>query len=247
MTRWAIHPLEPNAIVDTAANAAYTIPNFLTFLNAREEHSEQFSTTELHILLAAHGIPHTADDLRTAMSRTELATLLDSQAPTTVVQAALRRGFDMATGWDVLRRQAPGEKVGRRTKEEDIVAILREAMQNPAQEEVMVIGTDRYNTPLTPVTITHTGNVNAVAPKIMELLWPIGRHAHIIMAHTHPGGDPTPSRADLEYTEKIVLTMAELGVMVREHYVICANGNYARILADHLPAVREKALHIIEG
>ena len=42
----------------------------------------------------------------------------------------------------------------------------------------------------------------------------------IILAHNHPSGDPTPSRADIEMTKQIVAAAKPLGVTVHDHVII---------------------------
>ncbi len=42
----------------------------------------------------------------------------------------------------------------------------------------------------------------------------------IILAHNHPSGDPTPSRADIEMTKQIVAVAKPLGITVHDHIVI---------------------------
>ncbi len=42
----------------------------------------------------------------------------------------------------------------------------------------------------------------------------------IILVHNHPSGDPTPSVADIEMTQKIIEAAAALGVKVHDHIVI---------------------------
>ena len=47
----------------------------------------------------------------------------------------------------------------------------------------------------------------------------------IILAHNHPSGDPTPSRADIEMTTQISEACAALGVLLHDH-VIIGNGTW---------------------
>jgi DNA repair protein RadC len=42
----------------------------------------------------------------------------------------------------------------------------------------------------------------------------------IILAHNHPSGDPTPSRADVEMTKAIIAACQVLGIAVHDHVVI---------------------------
>jgi len=40
------------------------------------------------------------------------------------------------------------------------------------------------------------------------------------LVHNHPGGDPTPSRADIEMTRQIVEIARGLGITVHDHIIV---------------------------
>jgi DNA repair protein RadC len=47
----------------------------------------------------------------------------------------------------------------------------------------------------------------------------------IVLAHNHPSGDPTPSRADIEMTKTIVDIAGPLGIAVHDHIIVGRNGH----------------------
>ncbi len=47
----------------------------------------------------------------------------------------------------------------------------------------------------------------------------------IILVHNHPGGDPTPSRADIEMTKRIVEVARGLGIEVHDHIIVGRDGH----------------------
>jgi DNA repair protein RadC len=47
----------------------------------------------------------------------------------------------------------------------------------------------------------------------------------LILAHNHPSGDPTPSRADLEMTAEIQQAAAIMGIVLHDH-IILGNGRH---------------------
>jgi DNA repair protein RadC len=47
----------------------------------------------------------------------------------------------------------------------------------------------------------------------------------IILVHNHPGGDPTPSRADIEMTRLIVEVAKPLGISVHDHIIVGREGH----------------------
>lgn len=46
----------------------------------------------------------------------------------------------------------------------------------------------------------------------------------VVMAHNHPSGDPTPSRADREATRLLARALDPLGVRLLDHLVIARGG-----------------------
>ncbi len=49
----------------------------------------------------------------------------------------------------------------------------------------------------------------------------------IILLHNHPSGDPTPSKADIDITKKIIEATATIGVAVHDHVIITETGHYS--------------------
>ena len=49
--------------------------------------------------------------------------------------------------------------------------------------------------------------------------------SNIIMLHNHPSGDPTPSRADIAITNRVVEAGQPLGVKVHDHLIIGKSGH----------------------
>jgi DNA repair protein RadC len=47
----------------------------------------------------------------------------------------------------------------------------------------------------------------------------------IILVHNHPGGDPTPSRADIEMTKRIIEVARGLGIEVHDHIIVGRDGH----------------------
>ena len=43
--------------------------------------------------------------------------------------------------------------------------------------------------------------------------------------HNHPGGDPTPSRADIQMTQQIVEIAKPLGIAVHDHIIVAKQGH----------------------
>lgn len=50
--------------------------------------------------------------------------------------------------------------------------------------------------------------------------------AGVIVAHNHPSGDPTPSREDLEITERLYKTGEIMGIGLIDHVIVGESGQY---------------------
>jgi DNA repair protein RadC len=47
----------------------------------------------------------------------------------------------------------------------------------------------------------------------------------IVLVHNHPGGDPTPSRADIDMTRRIIEIARGLGIEVHDHIIVGRDGH----------------------
>ena len=50
-------------------------------------------------------------------------------------------------------------------------------------------------------------------------------NAHRRLTHSHPSGDPTPSRADIQMTKAIVEIAGPLGIAVHDHIIVGKDGH----------------------
>lgn len=49
----------------------------------------------------------------------------------------------------------------------------------------------------------------------------------VLIAHNHPSGDCTPSKADFEVTYKMVHVAMTMGVCLVDHIIVCKNQYYS--------------------
>jgi len=49
----------------------------------------------------------------------------------------------------------------------------------------------------------------------------------LILLHNHPSGDPTPSKADIEMTKKIVEAAKGVNVTIHDHVIVSKSGTYS--------------------
>ena len=67
----------------------------------------------------------------------------------------------------------------------------------------------------------------------------------VILVHNHPGGDPTPSRADIEMTRVIVEVAKPLGIAVHDHIIVGKEGHASlkglRLIRPCVPGAAHEA------
>jgi DNA repair protein RadC len=73
------------------------------------------------------------------------------------------------------------------------------------------------------------GSVNrtAVIPRQVAEACLKHRATAVILAHNHPGGDPTPSGADRQLTRKLKRTLADLDIQVHDHIIIAGTSHFS--------------------
>jgi len=74
--------------------------------------------------------------------------------------------------------------------------------------------------------IVHIGSLCGVEAHPREVFKPaiLNSAAAIIVSHNHPSGDPSPSRQDIEVTERLRETGTIVGIPLLDHLVIAAEG-----------------------
>lgn len=120
-------------------------------------------------------------------------------------------------------RLAQGQVVKRQilTKWSVLISYCKIAMAHRAKEHFRVLFLDKKNV-LIADEEQQTGTIDhvpvyprEVVKRALELY-----ASAIILAHNHPSGDPTPSRADIEMTHQIIAACAAVGITVHDHVIV---------------------------
>lgn len=77
-------------------------------------------------------------------------------------------------------------------------------------------------------------NANIVHPREVFKVALAESAAHIIVAHNHPSGDPTPSREDIEITKKLIEAGKIIGIDVLDHVIIGDKRHFSMKEAGHI-------------
>ncbi|GAB4239056.1 MAG: DNA repair protein RadC [Methyloligellaceae bacterium] len=107
-----------------------------------------------------------------------------------------------------------------------VLDYCRAAMGFEAREQFRIIFLDKRNRVIADEvqqegTIDHTPvYVREVLKRALEL-----SASAIILVHNHPSGDPTPSRADIDMTKRIVESAKPLGITIHDHIIVGKEGH----------------------
>lgn len=132
------------------------------------------------------------------------------------IRAALELGrrVAMATAWDRPCIKSP----------ENAAALVMEEMRHLDREHFCALLLNTKNQVLVRETIS-IGTLNSSAIHPRELFKAAIRRsaAAVILVHNHPSGDPTPSRQDIEVTNRLIEAGNIIGIQVLDHLVIGDN------------------------
>src|SRR5258705_6418220 len=108
----------------------------------------------------------------------------------------------------------------------DVIDYCRTSMAFADREQFRILFLDKRNQLLAD-EVQGTGTVDhtpvyprEVVKRALEL-----SATAVILVHNHPGGDPTPSRADIEMTRVIVEVAKPLGIEVHDHIIVGRHGH----------------------
>ncbi|MEY9625452.1 DNA repair protein RadC [Sinorhizobium fredii] len=107
-----------------------------------------------------------------------------------------------------------------------VIDYCHAAMAHETKEQFRILFLDKRNALIADEvqqqgTIDHTPVYpREVVKRALEL-----SATALILAHNHPSGDPTPSRADIEMTKLIAEAAKPLGITVHDHVIIGKDGH----------------------
>lgn len=113
----------------------------------------------------------------------------------------------------------------------DVVNLLMDEMKFQKQEivKVILLNTKNYIVKIKDI-VKGEPNYASVTPKAIfteAIKMQVGK---LIVVHNHPSGDPTPSMADINFTNKLIEIGEILGIEVLDH-IILGNNKYKSIIS----------------
>lgn len=104
---------------------------------------------------------------------------------------------------------------------ETIWQYYKESMRHEERERVLLIMLDQKLQLICDAVLSiGTIRESVVSPRELFIMALREKAVQIMLVHNHPSGDPTPSRADLEITERVRLLGAMMEIPLVDHIII---------------------------
>lgn len=96
------------------------------------------------------------------------------------------------------------------------------------REEFLVVYLNRRNAILKS-EVLYKGNKHSANVSVDEILRKalLMNASYLLVAHNHPGGDVTPSAADIEVTERLKEACATIGIPLVDHIIVSKSGYFS--------------------
>lgn len=118
----------------------------------------------------------------------------------------------------------------RISKPNEIVDLLKVFLEDCDREKLIVCCLNTKNEP-TSISVVSVGSLNTsiVHPREVFKTAVMSNSASIILAHNHPSYDLTPSKEDINITERIKQGGNILGIKLLDHLIL-GDGKYLSLL-----------------
>lgn len=118
----------------------------------------------------------------------------------------------------------------RISKPNEIVDLLKIFLEDCDREKLIVCCLNTKNEP-TSISVVSVGSLNTsiVHPREVFKTAVMSNSASIILAHNHPSSDLTPSKEDIDITERIKQGGNILGIKLLDHLIL-GDGKYLSLL-----------------
>lgn len=106
---------------------------------------------------------------------------------------------------------------------QSIFDYLRVEIGGEKKEHFVLLFLDTKNKLILSEVSTGTLNASLVHPREVFSKAIYNHASHVIIAHNHPSGDPTPSDEDITTTNRLVEAGKILGISIVDHMIICSD------------------------
>jgi DNA repair protein RadC len=130
------------------------------------------------------------------------------------------------------------EQLGRAN---DVERWARRRLSSLDHEELWVLLVDGRNR-MRGARPVARGGLHACAVLARDVLSPVVREAvsAFVLVHNHPGGDPCPSREDVQFTRRVAAGADAVGVVLVDHVVVSRGGAVSMLEAGLLDDPRDE-------
>ena len=119
---------------------------------------------------------------------------------------------------------------------DDVVEILQDELLASDREKLLCLMLNAKNVVIgMDIVSIGTLTMSVAHPREIFKSAILKNAASIILSHGHPSGDPTPSREDIQLTERIRQAGEILGIKLLDHIIIGENGTYSFRNTGRLP------------
>jgi DNA repair protein RadC len=139
---------------------------------------------------------------------------------------AVDRALRLAALWELAERWLPDDRPAITSPREAV--LLLGGLRSADREQVWVLMLDARHRPIACETVA-VGGLNSSRLTPRDVLSPVLRAgaAAFVVAHNHPSGEPSPSRADRVVTEALRSASALIGIPILDHIIVAARGHHS--------------------
>jgi DNA repair protein RadC len=136
------------------------------------------------------------------------------------------RALRLAALWELAERWLADDRPSITSPREAV--LLLGGLRSAAQEQVWVLLLDARHRPLAIETVA-VGSLNSSRLTPRDVLAPALRagSSALVVAHNHPSGDASPSRADRVVTEALRGAALLLGLPLLDHIIVAARSHHS--------------------
>lgn len=111
---------------------------------------------------------------------------------------------------------------------EEVARVARLRLGNMAYEECWLALVDAQNRLISWERLRR-GSISSISLQPRDILEPalLRKASGIVLVHNHPGGNPSPSRADLDLTKEIEALAPRLGLRLLDHVIVTSGDCYS--------------------
>ncbi len=152
--------------------------------------------------------------------------LLGAAGLTREHRVAPYRALRLAALWELAERWLPDDRPSITSPREAV--LLLAGLRSSPREQVWVLMLDARHRPIGCETVA-VGGINSSRLVPRDVLSPALRTgaAALVVAHNHPSGDPSPSRADRVVTEALRSAAVLIGIPMLDHIIVASRGHHS--------------------